>query len=247
MNTVSERIEYLKKNKGLTYSDLAKELGISGDAVRIALKRNSLKEYYINIISEKFGISKDWIINGEGSMENTSGVLSKITEQTEQYITNSNGNKYKELSDGNYLIEVKVVPFEAFARYASEFSSNEAELFGEWENVTFMVDRIGLGNYLGFRVKGDSMDGGLLNDTPDKAIVLARELGRQHWNDGFSPTKYGWIIVTKDNILFKDIIGFDKTKGTIKCHSRNQSPEYSDFDYPLNDVRQIFKVIKRTM
>lgn len=242
MTITGDQINRKRKELGLTQKQLAEKIGVSYQTIQ---NWESGK----NIPKSKYQILEKNLLNIRHSTTEPQKLSfeTEQTEQTEQYITNSNGNKYKLLSDGNYLIEVKVVPFEAFARYVSEFSSNEAELFGEWENVTFMVDRIGLGNYLGFRVKGDSMDGGLLNDTPDKAIVLARELGRQHWNDGFSPTKYGWIIVTKDNILFKDIIGFDKTKGTIKCHSRNQSPEYSDFDYPLNDVRQIFKVIKRTM
>ena len=239
MTITGDQINRKRKELGLTQKQLAEKIGVSYQTIQNwESGKNIPKSKYQILEKELLNIRHSVIDHQKSNIE---------TEQTEQYITNSNGNKYKELSDGTYLIEVKVVPFEAFARYASEFSPNEAELFGEWENVTFIVDRIGLGNYLGFRVKGDSMDGGLLNDTPDKAIVLARELGRQHWNDGFSPTKYGWIIVTKDNILFKDIIGFDKVNGTIKCHSRNQSPEYSDFDYPLNDVRQIFKVIKRTM
>jgi hypothetical protein len=64
--------------------------------------------------------------------------------------------------------------------------------------------------------------------------------------DGFNPTLYGWIILSKHNVFHKDIIGLDKENGTIICHSRNKSPEYSDFELDLNEVYQIFKVIKRT-
>src|SRR5690606_37251127 len=111
--------------------------------------------------------------------------------------------------------------------------------------MTFNVDRIGRGNYKAFIVKGDSMNGGKINDTPDGAKVLGRELGRHHWKDGFGDTQYGYIILCKKNIFHKDITNYNNETGEITCHSRNSSPEYSDFNISLNDCYQIFKVIKR--
>lgn len=88
------------------------------------------------------------------------------------------------------------------------------------------------------------MNGGGIDDTPDKAKVLGRELQKHHWKDGFNHTKYGWIILCKQNIFHKDITDMD-AQGNITLHSRNPSPEYSDFQLNLNNVYQIFKVIKR--
>jgi hypothetical protein len=139
---------------------------------------------------------------------------------------------------------VPILPFEAYAKYLDDH--NEAGFFDEFEKVTFAVDKIGKGNYLGFRISGDSMNGGKIDDTPDKAIVLGRELQKSLWMSGFHESQHGWIILTNKNILFKDIVAFDKEKATIVCHSRNSSPEYCDFPLSLNDVYQIFKVIKRT-
>lgn len=191
-------------------------------------------------------ILEDYITNYIDNDPNDAKEVIEKSEISDNYITNKNGNTFKQLLDGSFSIEVNVVPFSAHARYISEYCDSDAELFGEWEKITFIVDKVGRGNYLGFRIKGDSMNGNNIMDTPDKAIVLGRELGRQHWKDGFKKTDHGWIIITKDNMLFKDIVGLNKEDGTIMCHSRNQSPEYSDFPYPLNDVLQIFKVIKRT-
>ena len=89
------------------------------------------------------------------------------------------------------------------------------------------------------------MNGGSLNDTPGGALVLAREVGRHLWKSGFHETKYGFIILSKDNIYHKDIIDFNSDTGDIICHSRNPSREFSDFPINLNDVYQIFHVIKR--
>ena len=69
MKTIGERLEHYKREKGLTYKDYASELGINPDAIRVAITTNKVKPIYINLLSEKFGISKDWILNGTGEME----------------------------------------------------------------------------------------------------------------------------------------------------------------------------------
>lgn len=235
--------------------EIVKKIKVSGTTAYKIAEHTLLTEVGINKIlngtslnprKSTLKILEDYVTNYvDKTPNNTKQVV--VNEDPAKYsITNKSGNVFKELSDGSYSIQVKVVPFSAYAKYVSEYSNTDAELFGEWENITFIVDKVGRGNYLGFRVNGDSMNGGNIDDTPDKAIVLSRELGRQHWKDGFKPTKHGWIIVTKDNILFKDILGINYEKGSILCHSRNTSPEYCDFEYPMNDVKQIFKVIKRT-
>ncbi|WP_438710825.1 Aca2/YdiL-like domain-containing protein [Aquimarina muelleri] len=155
-----------------------------------------------------------------------------------------NNIKHIKLPNGQYIMKVQLIPFEAHALYISEFQ--DAEYFETFDEVTFVVDKIGLGNYKAFKIKGDSMNGGKINDTEDGAVVLGRELQNHHWNDGFRDSKYGWIVITHHNILFKDIIDYDNKKGEIICHSRNDSPEYSDFPLKTKEIHQIFKVIKRT-
>lgn len=68
MDTVGERLEYFKKQNGLTYKDYGDALGITSDAIRISISRNKVREFYINIISEKFGISKSWLMDGKGDI-----------------------------------------------------------------------------------------------------------------------------------------------------------------------------------
>ncbi len=165
-------------------------------------------------------------------------------DKSPRSITPKNGLTFTELENGQYCVSVPLIPFSAHAQYISE--SGQEDLSNDYEEVSFFVDKVGFGNYRAFKVKGDSMDGGIINDTRDGAIVLARELQKHHWRDGFYPTDYGWIIITHQNILFKDIVGFDAENGTITCHSRNTSPEYSDFELELDEVHQIYKVIKRT-
>lgn len=157
-------------------------------------------------------------------------------------------NEFRSLS-GLIAMKVPIVPMDAYAQYVDEFYEEANDITFEYGWVE--VDSYGKGNYLQFRIKGDSMNGGLIDDTPEEAVVLAREIGQHLWTGGLYKSKYGHIIITNKNILFKDITGFNKKTGYITLHSRNKSPEYSDFDLRLGEcedetyVRQIFKVIKR--
>jgi transcriptional regulator with XRE-family HTH domain len=169
----------------------------------------------------------------------------ELGEPVEPYYTNKNGNQFLKTNEGQLIITVPLIPLEAHAKYLDEITS-DARVFVEFEKITFPADHIGKGNYMGFRVQGDSMNGSRIDDTPDKALILGRELCKQHWQDGFNPSQLGWVIVTHTNILFKDIVGYIPETGCIICHSRNPSPEYTDFQICLNEVHQIFKVIKRT-
>lgn len=166
-----------------------------------------------------------------------------VNENGNDILENTNGNKYSELNDGTFDVEVKMLPFKAYATYLESLETGTINT--EYETTVFNVDKFGKGNYMAFVVKGDSMNGGKIDDTPDGAKVLGRELGRHLWKDGFYDSAYGWVIMCKQNIFHKDITDFCPEKGIITCHSRNDSPEYADFELYLNDVYQIFKVIKR--
>lgn len=214
---------YRKKN-GISQDDFAKTIGVS---------RQTLSHYENDGDIPLSKVKLLDIIMIDNKQKDVSDTL-----------TNTNGNVFSEKEDGTFNIKVKLVPFEAYASYC-EIIDDATKVY-DWEEVTFNVEKYGRGNYMAFKVKGNSMNGGDINDTPSGAMVLARELGRQHWLDGFKPTLYGWIILSKTNIFHKDILNIDSKKGTITCHSRNTSPEYSDFELELNDIYQIFKVIKRT-
>lgn len=226
--------EYIKI-KGLSQIELANLIGDSQQAISDFLKKDGnpqrktrekyfqtlqgFEEFYLNNTSKKQDFKKT------------------------DTIYNKNGNKYDELEDGTYDVDVPLIPFVAYASYLETIDTENVD--EDFQTTTFNVDRIGRGNYKAFITKGDSMNGGRINDTPDGAKVLGRELGRHHWKDGFKPSDYGWIILCKQNIFHKDIIDLNFESGEITCHSRNKSPEYSDFTIPLNDCYQIFKVIKR--
>lgn len=168
----------------------------------------------------------------------------KVSQPLENFRTKA-GSSYEELPNGKYKLTVPFVPVRAQARYVAEYT--DAEFISDLEDMTFIVDRIGNGKYLAFEIQNDSMDDNTKNSIPDGAVVLARELGRQHWTSKFRTNQYPyWIIVHKTTILCKEIVNHDVEKGVITCHSLNESPEYQDFDLKLNDVHQLFNIVKKT-
>ncbi|MCP1996613.1 XRE family transcriptional regulator [Flavobacterium sp. HSC-61S13] len=242
--------------------DVKSKASLSRD---LGIKPNSLSEIIggrmhvgIDIIlrlCDLYSIDVEWQLTGRGEMFATKKESSQfeeantvvITDDTLdddkiEVVTNSNGNKFFLLPNGRIKMEVAKVPFPAYASYLEVYQDDQ-KLLDEFEKITFTVDHVGRGNYLGFRTAGDSMNGGGIDDTPDKADVLAREVGRHLWDGGFRKTKYGMILVTSTGIYHKDISGYCSETGTLELTSRNSL--HKPIKYPINDVHQIFNVIKR--
>jgi hypothetical protein len=241
---LKDLLDYLILNKKIHnqqhFSDLT---GINKTTVSLLLsgKRAIGKNAATAIINSFQFVNYEWLLRGEGSMLKSDDT--KPDGQTEK-IKSKSGLCWEQMTDGSFLVTVDLVPFEAHGRYLSE----DPEYYAEWEQITFNVPKMGRGNYLGFKHKGESMfnpDNPGFYDIKQGMKSLARELGRWHWKDGFrrKDAPYGWILITNKNILHKDITAINLDEGTITCSSRNPDAKYSDFDLELNDVYQIFKII----
>lgn len=232
---INDRIDELITRLGITPYEFSKRIGNHrpDGLYKILKKESKPSPKTLNKIKANFPEEYIWVITGEG----------KTVKEQSKPITNTNGNKFTELPDGTYDIEVKELPFMAYASFSESLESGMA--YEDFNTAMFNVDRVGKGHYMAFTVKGESMNGGKIYDTPDGAKVLGREVGKHLWKSGFHQNDYGFIILCTENIFHKDIVGFDSETGVITCHSRNSSPEYSDFELNLNDCYQIFKVIKR--
>ncbi|WP_024772957.1 helix-turn-helix domain-containing protein [Aquimarina macrocephali] len=82
MDTKGERIEFVRKKRGLSYPKMANLIGtIKGDALRKAIKSDSVKEYYITLISNKLNINEEWILTGNGEWEDVDGSINNPDER----------------------------------------------------------------------------------------------------------------------------------------------------------------------
>lgn len=67
---ISERIRLIRKENGISQNEFGKRIGISRDTVaNIECDRMEPKEIHILAVCREFGISKDWLLTGEGEME----------------------------------------------------------------------------------------------------------------------------------------------------------------------------------
>lgn len=230
-----DNLSGIKKERKLTNADIGNIIGMSGDAFRMAVKRESLSDLEIKEI-EKFFTSKT-------NIKKMNDVEIANNDDEIEVFVNKNGIKFYEYPDGSTKIEVIKIPFDAYASYLEAYN-DEDKLHSEFSTATFTVDKVAKGNYLAFNIKNDSMNGGGINDTPSGAEVLAREVGRHLWKDGFHTPQYGFILMTKNAIYHKDIKDYDNETGLLTLSSRNKSEE--DFQVSINDIYRIFNVIKRT-
>lgn len=265
---IKERILQYAEYKGIGMVKFIEDLGMTYGSFKGKQKLSSVNSDFLDSLLSKFPeINIEWLITGEGEMEKTtdshpseSEINSQAAEpsalsfeieseakffddsQEPEILHNTNGNKYLVYPDGTIRIEVIKIPFNAHASYI-ECYHDEVILKEEFSTITFKVDHIGRGNYIGFESIGDSMwnNGGY--DTPSGADMLGREVGKHLWLNGFHKTRYGFVIISKKGIWHKDITEL-KENGKITLSSRN--PQSKPFECSLNDVLQIFHVIKRS-
>ena len=114
--------------------------------------------------------------------------------------------------------------------------------------IGFVVNHFEDANYVAFEVLGDSMDDGTINAIPNKAIVFGKKIQiKEAFEENNGISDNARIIVCQDRVLFKQIVGFVKESNTIVCHNFNNSPEYKDFELPIDDVLQVFEIIRKQL
>lgn len=265
---IKERILQYADYKGIGMVKFIEDLGMTYGSFKGKQKLSSVNSDFLDSLLSKFPeINIEWLLSGVGEMEKKPNTINPENEinsvinnssrigydilteaklfddsQEPEILQNSNGNKYLVYPDGTIRIEVLKIPFSAHASYV-ECYNDEILLKEEFSTITFKVDHIGRGNYLGFESVGDSMwnNGGY--DTPSGADILGREVGKHLWCNGFHKTKYGFVVIAKKGTWHKDIECLNDN-GSLTLTSRN--PLSKPFDYPIDDILQIFHVIKRS-
>lgn len=243
MNKVEfkDRLKYLLEKENVSAYRIWKDTAITKGTIAnyIEGKTNPNKSN-IAILASYFNVNEDWLFKGEGEM-----VTTPKLKDDKPYLVTKSGAKYYEMANGKYRMRVPFIPIKAYAKYADEY--RDVEFAGDkFDEFDFIVDKIGLGRYFAFEIKGDSMDDDSKRSLCNGDIVLARELNKEHWRNKLHTDDYpNWIIVLNNTILCKQIIDHDLDKGAITCHSLNTSPEYADFELKLDNICQLCNIVQR--
>ena len=218
-----EQLRNELKGWGVGMAKIAERLGLTPQGLNFHLRKPEIDEALLS----KVKALKIAIKNNEPSF---------LSEPNLEY-ERSNAM----LLNPEKVMHVPLVNKYAYAGYMRGYG--DAEYIESLPTVPFPVDRDYKGHYMAFEVSGDSMDVDARRSFRAGDIVLGREIGRQHWQDKLHINKWSFVIVHRtEGILIKDIVRHDVSRGIITLHSLN--PFYDDFDVSLDDVAQIYNVIK---
>lgn len=233
------------KERFATYKEASLAMGYKDQSALTRLLRQDPKKLRgdaITRIRETFpDMDIDELIRAEPAPLGNAAMIGEIDNY--DYLTDT---KFIEISPGRYKMRVPLVPEYAKAGYLSGFSDlNYMETLPIHEPI---VDRYHRGRYMAFEVTGDSMDDDSKRSIPHGSIVTAREIKRDLWRSRFHTHKFPYYVIVHktEGIIVKEIIKHDVDAGVITLRSLNPDKEhYPDFEIHLDDVQQIFNVVKK--
>ncbi|PPK99041.1 XRE family transcriptional regulator [Parapedobacter indicus] len=248
--------------KLLRLREVIRDLGLKDDnefATRIELGKSYLSE----ILSGKknvpktmaarlykhLGVNIDWFESGEGEKYlNKNTGIAKGQSYTIEDVDNSK-TKFLDLKDGTMIMITPLVQEYAYAGYLAGFQ--DPQYIEELPKHTIIVSKRHSGNYQSFEVVGDSMttnEPELMRDNIyDGNVVTGREILKHHWRYKLHMHRFpDYVIVHKtDGILVKRMVAHDIETGVVTLRSINPNKElYPDFEVNLDDVHQIFNIVK---
>jgi len=265
METKKQRLDYVRKIKGLKYSDLiGNDRIVTPDNLRVTVSRENDKiDYYLSLIAKKHNISEQWLIEGIGEMDLPPRQIQPnkevdtvddlqipdLEDEDLESVENSFGNRFVKLPTGEYLMYMPLFEWDV----AASLLDNEGDTrHPDYEDVAqhiTIVQKPQQGKYSAFRIKGGSMEGtDPTKYVPDGSIVWGRELQRSLWRDELKINKFPlWIIGSTDfgRPTLKEIVEHKTETATIIVDSWNPSKEYAhNVPVSLNTVKMLYYVMK---
>ncbi len=229
-------LKQLRRKKNISQSDLADAIGVSLRTVQIYEKKNAnIPIKNLNKIASYFEVGIDQLYAKE--VNESAAIYGKSSPYSKKGITVS------ALDAGKYLLSVPLVMINEQAEYIEK--CGRQEFLSTLSKVSFVIDQISVTHYLAFEISNNSMNNGLSNGIPQNAIVLGKQVPINEFSKNITDSKSFWVIVHKNGIMCKEITQYEAKERTLTCHSLNSSPEYLDFEISLDDVKELFEIVKK--
>ncbi|MEM9363225.1 MAG: helix-turn-helix transcriptional regulator [Bacteroidota bacterium] len=230
-------IRELRKKKGATQTDLAEAVGVSLRTIQTYEKKNaSISNKRLEKIAAYFELSV---------------IELQIRELNEEEATYNNqkpfdhfGSRCYPLDFGKTFMLVRLLLAETQEEYAKTTKSSEEPK--DVMKTGFVLETLHNSSHLAFEIAGNYMNDGTIQSIPNKSIVLGVEYTvNELVKDPKLFLDQMMILVLQDRVTCKKIVAVDADKKEITCNNLNTSPEFNDFKLPLNEILQLFKVVKK--
>ncbi len=230
-------LKQLRRKKGISQSDLGREIGVSLRTVQLYEKKGAnIPIKNLTKIADYFDLSIAELYLHE--LNDSGGSYANKQPFTKH------GNVFYPLDYGKYLVMGSLILMEQQHWYIDQIGTKNSE--GNSFQMGFIIDFLEDGAYRAFEVSGDSMNDGSINAIPNKAIVLGVEIPKETLSKKEDTiANMPCMLICRDRILCKWITKVDSENETIGCQNLNKSPEYQDFELPFSEILQLFKVVKK--
>lgn len=229
-------IKQLRRKKDISQSQLAEEIGVSLRTIQLYERKDAnIPIKNLTKIAEFFDLTIAELY------------LHEVNDMGEAYTKKQpftrHGSVFYPLDHGKYLVMAPLVLVEWHKKYIESLKEeNVKNPFQAGFIVDFLTDE----PHRVFEVSGDSMNNSTMEAIPNKAFVLGLEIKKEAFaRNGDMLWDQSYVLVCLDRIICKRITGYNRQNGSLQCHNLNTSPEYQDFDLPLTDVLQVFKVVRK--
>jgi len=231
-----EIIKRLRRKNGINQSDLAAAIGVSLRTIQLYEKRNA------NIPIKNLNKIADFFKMSIGEL-----FLYEVNETGESYSKEqpfvTSGSIGYSLGHGKTLLKVPLVPAEAQKEFVESYA--EGNSLKKAFRMDFLVRTLENTTYVAFEVTGDAMDNGTSFSVPNGAVVLAKKVDKSKLHINDSVTHTAFVLVCADRIICKAITRMTQDKKGLICHNLNPSPEFRDFEVAMDEVYDVYEVIKK--
>ena len=229
-------IKQLRRKNSISQSQLGKEIGVSLRTIQLYERKDAnIPIKNLTKIAEYFGLTIAELY------------MHEVNDMGEAYTKRQpfvkHGSVFYPLEHGKYLVMAPLVLVEWHQKYIKDVQKDN--LMNPFQGG-FIIDFLTDEPHRIFEISGDSMDDKSAAAIPNKAHVLGLEVKKEsltrnnetYWNRSY-------ILVCTDRIICKQLTGYHKQHKSLMCHNLNLSPEFQDFELPLDNILQVFRIVKK--
>ena len=230
-------IKQLRRKNDISQSQLGEEIGVSLRTIQLYERKDAnIPIKNLTKIAEYFGLTIAELY------------MHEVNDMGEAYTKRQpftkHGSVFYPLEHGKYLVMAPLILVEWQKEYIENLRKDN---FSNPFQGGFIIDFLNEEPHRIFEVSGDSMNDSSAGSIPNKAYVLGLEIKKESLTRNETLWRQSYILVCADRIICKRLTGYNKEKRTLVCHNLNTSPEFQDFELSLEDVLQVFRIVKKQL